>query len=144
MPRSAKLLLVPVDHADPMTKRNRLATILFAALVVACGSGSDPLMPTGNAGPEGGRLEFLSGRVVVDVPAGALTESVELTVEPVANAPGSPRLVAGTAYDLGPDGLQFAQPVTLTIAYEDSDLPFGVRGEELRLYKALGQGWQER
>jgi hypothetical protein len=62
---------------------------------------------------EGGTLATPSGAATLAVPAGALAVDTELTVTVAAKTADT----AGEVYDFGPDGLQFAAPVTLSIAY---------------------------
>jgi glucose/arabinose dehydrogenase len=121
---------------------SRHVAMLFLA-VCTPGCASDPVSVTGTVGPAGGRLEFAGGQVVVDVPPGALQAAVTVTVDPAQSPPPDPLLISGTAFDFGPDGLQFAQPVTITIAYDDSEVPQGVRPQELRLAKADVGIWEE-
>ena len=89
-------------------------------------------------GSEGGRVELLNGRIALDIPAGALTADVFFTATPVLNPPtNDPPLIPGTAWDFGPDGLVFAQPVTMTIAYDPADLPPGIDEAELRIHELV-------
>ena len=55
--------------------------------------------------------------------AGAVSGSVDITVQPAADFPNVPELAPGTAYDFGPDGTSFDPPVTLTISYDPALLP---------------------
>lgn len=128
-----------------------------AALIAACGGGSDnsapalqapapgpvpgpgpgpgpaltppPIAQTQAGDPEGlpnfatigaagGTLVSSDGRLTVDVPAGALTTDTEIGIAPiVAKAPGS----LGSDYRLTPEGLTFAQPVTLTFTHSATE-----------------------
>jgi hypothetical protein len=76
----------------------------------------------GPATPAGGTVDGLNGNVVLIVPAGALFQNTNIFIEPPTGLPAEPRLVAGTAVVLGPPGLGFAMPVTLTIKYTDAGL----------------------
>jgi YVTN family beta-propeller protein len=86
-------------------------------------------------GPDGGTIEVEGEspeeHVTLTIPAGALDEPVEITVEAIplsdvdptgSGTFGSVQLIEGTTYDFGPDGLEFLQPVLLTIGYDDSEL----------------------
>jgi hypothetical protein len=55
---------------------------------------------------------------MLEVPHGALSETVELSIRPSEEP--LPRTV-GPAYVLGPPGTQFRAPVRLTISYRDED-----------------------
>jgi hypothetical protein len=48
-----------------------------------------------------------------------------------------PPVIPGTAWDLGPDGLEFAQPVTMVLTYDDADLPPGTDGSMLRIHELV-------
>lgn len=129
--------------------RSKSAAWVLAIALVACGD-DEPTDPgivdddgtvVGTVTQEGGTVT--SGDVALIVPAGAVDGSTEITVDPATNVPSTPLLVAGTAYDLGPDGLDFDEPVTLSLAYDPADLPAGETESSLGLYKAVGSGWQE-
>ena len=64
-------------------------------------------------GPKGGEIKV--GPHMLEIPAGALTEEVEITAE----------TVGGPAVDVQfqPHGLVFAEPVTLTMSYKHCILP---------------------
>jgi hypothetical protein len=61
-----------------------------------------------------------SAAVTVAVPPGALTQTRNITVGAATNPPANDRLIPGTAYDFGPNGISFAQPVIITIKYDPS------------------------
>ncbi|NNF13363.1 MAG: hypothetical protein HKN72_09075 [Gemmatimonadetes bacterium] len=44
------------------------------------------------------------------------------------------RPIANTLWDFGPDGLEFLEPATVTLTYDDDDLPPGVSEEELGIF----------
>jgi hypothetical protein len=58
------------------------------------------------------------GAIAVSVPAGAVTQTTNLTVEPASNAPANPRVLPGTAFNFGPGGAAFPTPPGNTIKYE--------------------------
>lgn len=73
-------------------------------------------------GSGGGTLETDGGDVTLDVPAGALEEDVDLSISSVEGGELPDGAVEGTAFDFGPDGQEFAEPVTLTVHYgQDQD-----------------------
>jgi hypothetical protein len=65
------------------------------------------------------------GRVVLDFSPGAVLEDIDIRVSPLANV-GVPGVIMPTAFDFGPDGASFSAPVTLTLTYDDADLPDGI------------------
>ena len=71
----------------------------------------------------GGSVTSSDGRLTLDVPAGALPATTQLSIQAIGNeAPGG----RGMGYRLLPEGLAFAAPVKLTFHYDDADL----RGSE--------------
>lgn len=127
--------------------RHALPVLLLALfLPIACDGGTGPGdgddEPENLVGPEGGTLT--SGPLTLEVPAGALDDSVEITITALDNASGSAPadfvVVDGTGFDLQPDGLTFAEPATLSIRVADVSLPAGVSLSELRLLRLDGVG----
>lgn len=84
----------------------------------------------GTVGADGGVVEAHRGRVKLEFSAGALSEDTHIRVSPLANI-GVPGTVAPTAFDFGPDGTVFDAPVTLTLGYNQSEIPDGVDETEL-------------
>lgn len=84
------------------------------------------------------------------IPVNALDRTTTIAVahlDPSATPAGLPPVVfaAGretvvTAFDLGPDGLQFAKPVRLTIAYDPAKLPPGAAPKDLAIAKLRDDG----
>ena len=134
----------------------------FTFLLTACGSdGSDPGgggggggdteptetavgAPSGAAasqsiGPAGGTLASTDGVVSLTIPAGALSAATTLTIQPIAAmAPGA----TGTAYRLGPDGTQFATPVSLTFTYTDEQMIGSAPEVSWIAYQEAGGAWR--
>lgn len=90
---------------------------LVATMGIACKQGSFVTpRPPGWVDAQGGQVTSDDQLVVVDVPAGAATQLMQLTVEPYDGAlPAS--VVPGTAYRLGPEGTTFEQPVRVSIRF---------------------------
>jgi hypothetical protein len=74
---------------------------------------------TQSIGAAGGTLTSTDGTVTITVPAGALATPTDITIQPVT--PQSPGAV-GTAYRLGPEGVTFTTPVTLSFHYADDQI----------------------
>lgn len=125
--------------------RALLAIPSVCALLLGLGGcGNSPSEPTsGSIGPEGGTLAFANGEVTLEFPPGAVTNEVTLTVEPAMGFPVSPRVVDETVFRFAPAGIQFAQPVRLTIGYDRDNLPSVLRDGELRLFRVVGASWQQ-
>ncbi len=74
---------------------------------------------TAQIGPSGGELRSEDGRLTVNIPAGALDNTVTVGIEPIRNhCP----LGLGTGYRLTPEGVTFAKPVKLTFGYDNTML----------------------
>ena len=94
--------------------------------------------------PNGGTVAAAGGSVTLVFPANALSGNTGVTADPILDYPQSEQfpVIAGTAFELGPDGSTFAQPVQLTIAYNPALLPAGVPEETLRIHKLVNGVWQ--
>lgn len=90
----------------------------------------------------GATFSAQGGAVNVVVPAGALSQTSSVTVGPAVSTPPSARLLAGTAFDIGPSGLTFAQPVTITLKYNASSIPGDNPESGLQLYEVVGSSWR--
>lgn len=86
----------------------------------------DPQTAAQEIGPGGGTVTSVDGRVVLEVPAGALTAAETVSITIVDPSDLDPAFATDTAfttqlaYELRPDGLQFAEPVRVTVATPDS------------------------
>jgi hypothetical protein len=126
--------------------RLRHLALVVALTFAACDS--DPTAP--DAGPEpvgvvnddGGTVETSDGAVKLTFPAGAVSGDTEITVEPAADVPDDAGLVPGTAYDFGPDGTTFAEPVAIVLQYDPAQLPAGIDEASLALHKADNDAWR--
>jgi uncharacterized delta-60 repeat protein len=79
----------------------------------------------GTIGLAGGVISAHMGRVVLDFSPGAVSEETDIRVSPIANV-GVPGVIKPTTFDFGPDGATFSAPVTLTLTYDEADLPDGI------------------
>jgi hypothetical protein len=89
------------------------------------------------AGAAGGTITLADGAVRLTFPPGAVPNDVFITATPATDLPGGPPTVPGTAWRFGPEGIVFAKPVTMTIAYDPSKVPPGVPEAELRIHKVV-------
>ncbi len=75
-------------------------------------------------GPDGGSVTTTDGKLTLTVPAGALSETVNVRIAPIPidQAPAAVQALAGelTIYDLQPAGLQFASPAELAATVPDA------------------------
>src|SRR5450755_5139363 len=73
---------------------------------------------TKTIGAAGGTIISADGRAELDIPAGALSSDLAISIQPITNeCPNG----AGVAYDFLPNGTKFLIPATLTIHYTDDD-----------------------
>jgi hypothetical protein len=74
---------------------------------------------TKTIGAAGGTIISADGRAELDIPAGALSSDLAITIQPITNeCPGG----LGAAYDFQPNGTKFSTPATLVFHYADSDV----------------------
>jgi hypothetical protein len=92
-------------------RRLRHVTLSLGLALAGC---FEPVAEQGLIGPEGGR--FTQSGVSITVPPGALSTQVQLSISPVDAAPPDGYRSIGAAVQLGPEGLQFAQPARLALA----------------------------
>jgi hypothetical protein len=62
----------------------------------------------------------IAGTQVV-IPAGALTETITVTISQTIAPPNLPGQAAGLCVDFGPDGTQFSSPIEISLPYLDDD-----------------------
>jgi len=130
--------LVTVSQAGVVTASGPNGT---ATITAALGFVRDEAIILVAAGPLGGTVSEEEGRVTLDIPAGALATTIQISVDAVASPLPSSALVPGTAYDLGPDGTQFTEPVQLSLSYDPSALPEGVQEQFLKIGTVQGEAW---
>lgn len=115
--------------------------LLLCAWLVACDSGDGDEASTTDAGntdtggespddpmpgacedctgPSGGTITSDDGNLTLVIPEGALEQPTEVTATVVEDSEGD----FGVEYALGPDGLQFATPITVERSFSLTDLP---------------------
>lgn len=99
-----------------LTARTAFAALALVSTVVATGC---DLVATGDEiGRKGGVVVSDDGRMTLEIPAGALEQSVEITITAAAGPDGS----AGDLYVMEPMGLVFERPVTVTFDYDGETL----------------------
>ena len=117
----------------------------------ACDLCPDGVSPVVNVGPAGGLICADRKRVALRVPPGAVSQNVTISIAPSNVLPTKSGLVAGTVYDFDPHGLTFATPATLTIAYDQNQVPAGINESSLVILSSThgaepltDQPWEER
>ena len=137
----APLGFAAVDGDGMVTATAPGATNVIATSEGRNGSAAVTVNDGGFVGPAGGQVVAAAGNVTLVLPAGALAAGTAITVSPAVNPPADPALVPGTAYDLGPNGTQFAQPVALRIRYNPAALPAGANPAQFRVARLVGGLW---
>jgi hypothetical protein len=105
-----------------------LITLLSVTGLMACSSDSEnipePVSETISAA-EGGSVATADNTAKITIPAGALAEDTEISIEAESKS-GQPEAenLGSAVFNFGPDGLQFAAPVTIELKLDD-DVPDG-------------------
>jgi hypothetical protein len=97
---------------------------------------SKPAMQQKVVDPNGGQVSLSDGTSVL-LPQGALSAPVTITI---TQQPGTPPPTdvtpVGSTYLFGPEGTQFAQPVTVTLLFAPDQLPSGSGANDIVIYTA--------
>ncbi|RMF59770.1 MAG: hypothetical protein D6746_07750, partial [Bacteroidetes bacterium] len=93
-------------------------------------------------GPEGGTLADTTGRVILEIPPGALAAPTDLVVRSAVDTTDNPWLFKGTVIDLEPDGLTFATPATLTFHYDSLAVPYLAADKPFAILTEDSTGWR--
>jgi hypothetical protein len=100
--------------------------------------------PGALVGPEGGTITLDGGAITITVPPGSIAAPTALTVtrlpQPDVPLPAEVHLI-GPVYRLGPPGVSFAQPVTVTMTYDRSALPAWAMSGDLSVVNTSGGQW---
>jgi len=70
-------------------------------------------------GSAGGQIATPDGKIQVDVPAGAVANDVQFTIQPITK---TLETATGSAYRLGPEDVIFEKDVKISFAYTEEDL----------------------
>jgi hypothetical protein len=79
----------------------------------------------------------------VTIPPGAVSTNTPISITPVSGSLAAPTKasLAGTAYQIGPAGLTFSQPITVKMKYDVPDLPLWSMAGDLAVMVNNGAGW---
>src|SRR5262245_42580218 len=91
--------------------------LLFILAALSCGGCSDsPKQIMGSIGPSGGTVAMADGSAQVAVPANAVntTTAISITTD-TTSVPAALGFAVSPVYHFQPDGLQLAQPATVTL-----------------------------
>jgi hypothetical protein len=89
---------------------------------------------TKEIGNAGGTLESADGILKITIPAGALSATTTIGIEPVSNTNIAG---IGNAFRLTPHGQQFSKPVTITCSWE-------ANADTIGLLQTLGMAYQQQ
>jgi triacylglycerol lipase len=90
----------------------------------------------------GGVFSAQGGAVQISAPAGAVSQTTQVFVRVAAPPPSDPAFVLGTAFELSPAAMIFAQPVALALGYDAASLGAEIRPASLRLFMLVNDVWQ--
>lgn len=136
----------------------QVATVSGSGLVTALATGTttvtatsegrsgtiDLTVATGSViGPSGGMLTTGNGDIEITVPPGAVANPTPITLAPIPapTAPPSNVDLNGPAYQVGPPGLTFSQPVTITMKYDLATMPRWAMTGDLTILSSNGTQW---
>jgi len=114
-----------------LTARTAFAALLLATVATGCDA-----WDAERIGPEGGVVVSSDGRMALEIPAGALDEDVEITIEVTEGTEGS----LAPIYVIEPMGLTFDFPTELVYDY-DADVLGDEDPEALELVAHRELGW---
>lgn len=94
-------------------------------------------------GAAGGTVSAGDSAVVMTIPPNALGTDTPISITAVSGSLDAPAAadLAGTAYQIGPSGLTFSQPVTITFKYALGTLPLWAMSGDLTMMVNSGSGW---
>lgn len=97
--------------------------LLLFTLNISCDGNSNRLI-TELIGPEGGSVTSRDGKLILDIPAGALDEETEISIKEIEPDEVAEEIIdteqeIESAYELSPDGLEFNLPVSVTTRIND-------------------------
>lgn len=134
---------VPFALGNPSTLAVQLAGAPGSTITISIDA---QLATTAELSPSGGMVHLLGSAVTLNVPPGAVSATLTISATPVTPDPAQPanaNVVGGSAVQLGPDGTQFSQSVTIALAYDPANLPAHFSQAALRLGTLVGGRWVE-
>lgn len=88
-------------------------------------------------GSDGGNVTSADGRLVLEIPEGALDDETEITITRIdtGDLPDElDDLGAIVAYQLEPSGLEFAEPAVIRITVDEDEIPSDASGDPVRVW----------
>lgn len=124
-----------------------IITVFLAVVFGGCQETPSIVTPAGiseefKINENGGVLNAINAPVSIAFMGNALSTNTTITVKTASSLPSDSKYIDGTAYDFGPNGITFAQPVQLTIGYDPTKIPTEINEGTLRLAKLVDNQWQ--
>lgn len=116
------------------------STVISATAMGITGQTQVVVKPGAVLGPSGATLNLLGGRVVMVVPAGAVSVPTQIIVDSVTPLVTSSRLVAGTSYSIEAPSAP-AQPFSLSLSYDPANVKTGAPQSALKIYALKATKW---
>jgi hypothetical protein len=104
-------------------------------MLVACNDSGAVNITTKPVDKSGGTVSGSDGTAVA-IPMGALGSTTTISISSVTVPAPAGTVIVGPAYDFGPAGTTFAQPVTITLPFDMSKIPTGHTAADVRIYTA--------
>jgi hypothetical protein len=108
---------------------------LLLLIAAGCDNGGGQVNITKTVGAAGGTVMQNDG-TSVQIPMNALSMSANITITTVTATAPAGFVLVGPAYDFGPDGTTFAQPVTITLPFDTNKIPSGKSAADIRIFTA--------
>ncbi len=123
-----------------------IAGLVLLAQLLSCGGGGNSNINDGSDSSgeineitsTGGTVQSTDDKVIITVPADALTQPTVITTSAISDPSGGGGF---SVYEFGPDGTQFNKAVTIAISYDESTLTGGTTEDMLELATFVNGGW---
>ena len=91
----------------------------------------------------GGTITSEDGLVTLEIPEHAIDGTIGITISSVIDELDDEDVIPGTLFDFGPSGMQFSEPVTITIKYDPIKLSDGMNENRLSIQKFIDGEWTQ-
>jgi hypothetical protein len=91
----------------------------------------------------GGTITSEDGLVTLEIPENAIDGTIGITISSAIDDLDDEDVVPGTLFDFGPSGMQFSEPVTITIKYDPIKLSDGINENRLSIQKFIDGKWTQ-
>lgn len=139
---SSKSDVASVDAAGKVTAIAAGTVTISAACEGRTGSAVVSVVEGRMIGQSGGKFSSADGSIEIDIPEGALSESIAVTATRISSPVAHPGLVPGTVWEIRPAGVSFSKPAKLAIRYEASALSSSASALKLSVRELKGAEWR--